>query len=169
MPKHTLIIVRHAKAQDYASGTDDKRALTNAGKVQARKLGIALRSALAGLDDAFISPATRARQTWEALSSGSGVDPATVNIHVEPVIYSASPSQIWDAVRIESTGTTSIVVGHEPTVSELARRLLKEDEDSPVSWGMPTGSAIVISSDRDWNEWHPHCADLEGFEHVSHA
>ncbi|MFZ1381589.1 MAG: histidine phosphatase family protein [Scrofimicrobium sp.] len=168
MTKHTLIVVRHAKAQDYASGTDERRALTNAGKVQAHKLGVALRPFLTSLDDAFVSPAVRAQKTWEGLALGAGIDLESVNVSTEPVIYSMSATTIWDTVRIQSTGMSSIVVGHEPTISELARKLVKKDDDSPIEWGMPTGSAVILSCDRGWSDWTNHCANLEGFEHVPH-
>lgn len=168
MSKHTVIIVRHAKAQNTSPGSDEKRPLSDAGREQARGLGVELKDALAQVSTAFISPAVRAQQTWDSLAKGADLDLSDVEIHSEAAIYSGSPTQIWDAVHLESKGNTSIIVGHEPTISEVARLLLKDDAENPASLGMPTGSAVLVSWNRDWKEWHSHCADLEGFRHVPH-
>ncbi len=169
MSQHTVIIVRHAKAQNYSPGTDDKRELSDAGKVQARQLGAALKGYLGSLDDAFISTAVRAQQTWLELASGANLDTGAVRVHVESVIYSGSPTQIWDSAKFQSSGRTSIIVGHEPTISEVANLLLKQSVDTPGPYGMSTGSAVIVEWDRNWNEWHAHCADLAGFERVEPA
>ncbi len=166
MSTHVVITVRHAKASHHAPGLDKDRPLTDAGVTQARELGKMLANHLQDLDIAFVSPAVRAQQTWENLAAGAGVDP-NVPVSTEPVIYDGSPSQIAEMVLTKSPGTKSIVVGHEPTISTLAYSLVDEG-GSKVEYGVPTGSAAIISADLPWDQWHVHCAKLVDFIHAPH-
>ncbi len=168
MSNHTLVIVRHAKAQQTAAPGDQARQVSNAGLVQAQKLGEQLADTLAHLNTVFVSQAVRAQQTWEAIAAGAGIDPSSVRVRTDEVIYAGKPTAIWESIRLGSQGYTSLVIGHEPTISEVANLLLKEDVESPVANGMPTGSAVILDWGRNWKEWHAHCADLQGFVHVSH-
>lgn len=166
MSQHSVIIVRHCKAQDHAPGADEKRQLTEAGKQQARALGAKMKDALANVDCAFLSPATRAQQTWLELATGAGIDTSEVTVHLEPAIYTGGPTKIIEAVLAGSDGKTSIVVGHEPTISEVANRLLKKEVNSPTAYGMLTGMGVVVECDLDWDQWSPGCANLAGFKWV---
>lgn len=168
MSQHTVVVVRHAKSESLSGGSDETRELTDAGRAQARELGKKLGELLREADTVFVSQAARANQTWEQMAEGAGVDADKVRVRTDKVIYSGDAMQIWEAVRLESTGFTSVVIGHEPTISEVANLLLKEDVDSPVAAGMPTGSAVVVEWGKNWKEWHSHCADLADFVHVDH-
>ncbi len=167
MSEHTLVIVRHAKAQQGVAGPDADRELTDPGLVQAEELGKQLSAVLANVDTVFVSQAARAKQTWEAMAKGAGVS-KDVRVRTEPVIYSGDPMAIWEAVRLGSTGMTSVLIGHEPTISEVVALLLKQDAKNPVASGMPTGSAVTVTWSRNWKEWHSHCATLGDYVHVSH-
>ncbi len=168
MSKHTLVIVRHAKAQQGGAPSDQTRQLSNAGLVQAQKLGAELAETLAHVNTVFVSQALRAQQTWEAMAAGAGIDPSSVRVRTDEVIYSGDPEAIWEDVRLGSGGYTSLLIGHEPTISEVANLVLKEGVDNPVADGMPTGSAVILDWGKNWKEWHAHCADLADYVHVSH-
>ena len=169
MSTHRVVIVRHAKAVSYSPGTDDKRPLADSGRTQAQELGRRLAKVIQAADNVFVSPALRAQETWQNLAKGAGLTEETMpTVQTDEVIYSGSPMEMMEAVRMGSNGTTSILVGHEPTVSSLAVLLTKEGQASEVEMGMPTGSAAVVEWERDWKEWHSHCAILADFVHVRH-
>ncbi|WP_099333138.1 SixA phosphatase family protein [Actinomyces minihominis] len=169
MSTHKVTIARHAKAAAYSPGTDAQRPLTDEGRAQAQELGRRLADSLRSVDTVFVSPAVRAQQTWENMAQGAGLTPEMMpRVQTDEVIYSGSPMQIMEAVRFGSTGTSSLVVGHEPTVSATAVLLVKEGQATEVENGMPTGSAVVVEWDRNWKEWHSHCAAVADFIHVRH-
>ncbi len=168
MSKHTAVFVRHAKAVPNGNGSDQSRSLSESGRQQAEALGEEMAGILADVDTVFMSPALRAKETWEQIAKGAGVDPADIEVKVDEVIYSGGPMQILEMVRLESEGRCSVVVGHEPTISEAARLAFTEGEGEELDRGMPTGSAVVVEASRNWVEWHSHCATMVAYEHVGH-
>lgn len=110
----------------------------------------------AGLEDplaAFISPANRTVQTWQLLSAAAGL-PAEVTDGADQLddIYWGWADEILDTVRgAPSDVRTVVIVGHEPTVTALAAMIAEPGLEVPH--GMPTGSAVVLSANRDWNDW----------------
>lgn len=170
MSKHTVIIARHCKAVATAPGSDEKRPLSASGVAQAKELGRALKALVARVDTVFVSPAVRAQQTWDGIAAGAGLTEETMpRVETLAVIYDGSPTQIWEAVALGSTGHTSMVVGHEPTISSLVVLAVKEGEAAEVEWGMPTGSAAIIEADANWRQWHEHIGSIADFVHVSHG
>ena len=161
MSQHTIVFVRHAKAEAGEAGSDDTRALTGPGRDQAKTLGRDLREYIEAVDTVFVSPAMRASQTWEAMAEGAGIDPKAPHVRTDEVLYTGNAQQIWEAVRLESDGYTSIVVGHEPTLSAAVELVVKEGEADAISAGMPTASAAVVTWGRNWKEWHSHVADFK--------
>ena len=167
MTTHTVILTRHAKAASTAPGTDDKRPLSDLGVAQAKELGVKLSDKIKEVDTVFVSPALRAQQTWDAMAEGAGLAQADMpRVRVDQVLYSGSPEQILQAVRLESTGYSSLVIGHEPTISATAVLMVREGEASEVQWGMPTGSAVILEWSRNWKEWHSHVATITDLVHV---
>ncbi len=169
MSTHTLILVRHAKANHSAEGGDQQRSLSDAGKIQAQKLGESLKAHLEQVDTVLLSPAVRAQETWQEMAQGAGLTEATMpKVKVRDVIYSGSPEQLLETVRLESEKETSLLVGHEPTISGLATQVVKEGGAGEVQTGMPTGSAVFVTASKDWKEWHSHVGTIEDFVHVSY-
>ncbi|MSS83941.1 histidine phosphatase family protein [Actinomycetaceae bacterium WB03_NA08] len=164
MSRHTVIFIRHAKAAQSSATGDSGRALTDEGKEQAQQLGKKLTATLAKVDKIFLSPATRAIETWEQMTQGAGLSTGDLpNPQQDPVIYAGEPHAILDMVRAQGDGETVVVVGHEPTISEVARLSVKDDVEVPA--GIPTASAIIISASHDWKEWHSHVATTAEFIH----
>jgi phosphohistidine phosphatase len=118
-----LTLVRHAHAEwpDY-TGRDFDRPLTPRGLEDALATALAIRSA--GLQPAMLlsSPARRARDTAMILARELGIaEPA---LHFDDELYNAS------VATLRATGTRAagkyrhvLLVGHNPGVSEFARRL----------------------------------------------
>jgi phosphohistidine phosphatase len=122
-------ILRHAKAE--AGGLDDhSRALTGRGRRQAAEVGDYLASApVDGVSvphTVLCSSARRAQQTAELV-----IEHLTgrVNLVVEPALYGADPDAVLEQLRLLDDEVSSVlVVGHNPTLQELAVLLL---DDAP--------------------------------------
>lgn len=167
MPAHIVITTRHAEAASHALGNDSARPLTKDGVAQARALGQRLASALSELDTVFVSPAVRAQETWENMAQGAGLTgTGQPRVCTAEVIYDGSPEQILALILRESTGRSTMVVGHEPTISALAFNLVRPGEAKEIEWGMPTGSSVIVEYDAEWGAWHDGCATLTEFIRV---
>lgn len=122
MVGHTLVVARHAKS-DWSTGLPDiDRPLAARGRRQAPESGRWIADRLADLDVARISPAQRARSTWELIAGELG-DRAPA-AEVEPDLYFADA---MDVVRaLPETAASAIVVGHNPDLEDLVERLTGE-------------------------------------------
>ena len=109
-----LILWRHAEAAD---GTPDHaRKLTAKGVKQAEKIAALLHRHLP--DDAriLVSPTTRTQQTVAALTNHFTLAPA--------IAPGASAQAVLQAARWPDAGGTVLIVGHQPTLGEVAAQLL---------------------------------------------
>jgi phosphohistidine phosphatase len=113
-----LILWRHADAEDGIP--DSARALTDKGRKQSKVIAKWLKARLPADCVILVSPATRARQTAEAL-----------NLAFETVAaldVGTSPSQVLTASGWPRRDGTILVVGHQPTLGQIAARLLSGTE-----------------------------------------
>lgn len=109
-----LILWRHAEAVD---GTPDHaRELTAKGVKQAKKIAAFLHHHLP--DDAriLVSPTIRTQQTIAALT-----DRLTLTPTIAP---GASAQAVLQAARWPEAGGTVLIVGHQPTLGEVAAEML---------------------------------------------
>lgn len=114
-----LILWRHAEAEDTAAN-DLARQLTTKGRKEAQQTAKWLRSRLP--DDAVIlaSPAARTIQTAEALTDQYRV--------VRELAPGAGVDQVLAVAGWpRGVAPTVVVVGHQPTLGEVASRLLNGD------------------------------------------
>jgi phosphohistidine phosphatase len=132
-----LILWRHAEAEEFAA-SDLARQLTTRGRKQAQSVAKWLRARLP--DDALIlaSPAARTIQTVEALTDQYRVvRELAPNASVDDVLSAAG----WP----EGIASTVLIVGHQPTLGEVAARLLSSGQD-PRSWALKKGALVWIAS-----------------------
>ena len=123
-----LVLVRHAEA---APGSPDElRALTDAGRAQARALGERLRAHGLRASAVLSSPLLRAQETAEALGIG---EPVTD----DRLAPGATPQAVRDLV--EEHGGTVVVVGHQPDCGRIAAALSGREEPP-----FPPGGVAVI-------------------------
>lgn len=115
-----LILWRHAEAED--STPDFERKLTSKGLRQAEKTAGFLRQHLPEHARILVSPAVRTQQTAAALTSHFTLAPT--------IAPGASADAVLRAARWPDAGGTVLVVGHQPTLGEVASRLLGCDEYS---------------------------------------
>lgn len=131
-----LILWRHAEAEDTAAN-DLARQLTTKGRKEAQQAAKWLRPRLP--DDAVIlaSPAARTIQTAEALTDQYRV--------VRELAPGASAEQVLAAAGWpRGVAPTIVVVGHQPTLGEIASRLLNGDATRSLS--MKKGAIWWFSS-----------------------
>ncbi len=167
MSKHTLVLVRHCKASMSSAGSDMQRPLSTAGQAQAEELGRQMKDMVRSLSVVLVSPALRARQTWDGIARGAGLTEGSMPlVKVEDKIYEGGAMQIMEVARLGSTGYTSMVIGHEPTISSAVSLIVKDGEDAKVAHGMSTGSAAVVVADKNWHEWHSHVGTMVDLVHV---
>lgn len=115
-----LILWRHAEAADGAP--DDARELTAKGVKQAEKIAAFLHRHLPEHAHILVSPATRAQQTATALTRRFTLAPA--------LAPGASARDVLQAAHWPDANGTVLVVGHQPTLGEVAAQLLGCDEYS---------------------------------------
>ena len=138
-----LILWRHADAED---GTpDSERKLTAKGVKQAARMAKWLRPRLP--EDAVVlaSPAKRAQQTARALTP----DFRTAN----EVGTSAAPQEVLLACGWPGNARTVVVVGHQPTLGEVAAMLLTGTQ---AQWSLKKGAVIWIAHGAGGGLGRPH-------------
>lgn len=109
-----LILWRHAEAEDGIP--DHARKLTTKGVKQAEKIAAFLHRHLPDHTRILVSPAARTQQTVAALTDRFTLAPA--------IAPGASPHAVLQAARWPDAGGTVLVVGHQPTLGEVAAQLL---------------------------------------------
>jgi phosphohistidine phosphatase len=113
-----LVLWRHADAENAGGGPDAERKLTKKGHKQAARGAEWLRERLAGDFRILVSPAVRALETVEPL----GIDAE----ESEEVGLSATVASVLRGAGWPDGGLV-VVVGHQPTLGEVAEHLLGHD------------------------------------------
>lgn len=121
-----LILWRHADAEDPGPRGDLARELTKKGRHQAQAMAEWLRPRLDGEWRVITSPAARAIQT---------VAPLGRDYEVRPRLDPSSSADDYLREAAWPRGVNTIVVGHQPTLGEVAARLLGEVGDIAVKKG----------------------------------
>jgi phosphohistidine phosphatase len=156
--------MRHAKAEQ-SGPSDYERQLSDRGMADAAAAGTWLADRDVVPDQALVSAAVRAQQTWESLADGAGWD---LEGTLEEALYEAGSESALDLVRqTEGPVRTLIVVGHNPTMASLAALLDdgEGDEDAGIEMtvGFPTSGLAVFSYDGDWTDLDEASATLVAF------
>jgi phosphohistidine phosphatase len=151
---HTLVVVRHAKAEPYAD-TDYDRRLTRRGHTEAASAAEFLASTGLRPDTALVSAAVRAVETWGHLREATG----SAEADPSEEFYSASADEVLDAVRkLPETAASAVYVGHNPAAGSFAYSLNDGEGDPAVVRGLlegfPTAAVAVFRLPGSW-------ADLE--------
>jgi phosphohistidine phosphatase len=141
---HTLVLLRHSKSDWSGDEADIDRPLAKRGRRQAAEAGRWLATHVERIDLAVVSPANRARTTWDLVSAELGDPPETRH---EDGAYSASTDDLLDIVRGlgEELGTV-VLVGHNPGLEGLAETLVGDEVP------LPTSALAVIELDGPWQK-----------------
>jgi phosphohistidine phosphatase len=129
----TLLLLRHAKADNAAPGSSDiNRTLNERGKKEAQAIGTFIRKQNLTVELVLCSPAVRARETLEFVLSAAEV---TANVRHDQRIYEAGPHQLLEVIsEVDEHKSAVLLVGHNPGMEELLRELTGREE--PLSTGM---------------------------------
>ncbi|WP_426515615.1 SixA phosphatase family protein [Diaminobutyricibacter sp. McL0618] len=123
--ERTLILLRHAKSDWSGSEADIDRPLAERGRAQAPLAGRWLASNAGRIDLAIVSPAQRARETWEFVSAEVAAAPPA---RIDDRVYAAPADRLLDVVRgVPDDVHTVIMVGHNPGMEQFASLLAGED------------------------------------------
>lgn len=114
-----LILWRHAEAHVQREGQSDlERALTPKGERQAQRMAEWLNQRLAHSTRILVSPALRAQQTAKALDRHFKT--------VQVIAPDASVTALLSVARWPEASEPVLVVGHQPTLGQVAALLLGE-------------------------------------------
>lgn len=147
----TLILLRHAKSA-YPEGVEDHdRPLSERGHRDAGRAGELL-AAGHRFDQALVSSARRAQQTWSHVAAFfPDVEP-----QVHDDLYLASRDELLARVQgLPDEARSVVVVGHNEGLEQLASVL------SQVPTVLKTATVAVLSSAEPWHRWQPGSAALD--------
>lgn len=150
MTARTLVLLRHAKAEHPEEGSDFDRRLTTKGEADAAAAGAWLAAQQIRPDLVFCSPAVRTRQTWEAFAA-----PAP-DVRYEQSLYEGGRTEVFDLLRtVPDSVHTVLVVGHNPTVSEVSLLLIPDAQWDDQQISLKTAGLAVHRTDASWSTTEP--------------
>lgn len=140
------MLIRHAKSDWSGEEPDDRRPLAPRGRRQAPETGAWI-AAHVSLDLAVVSPALRARATWDLVAAELPVVPPVV---VDDRVYAAWGRDLLEVVRgLPDDAGAVALVGHNPGLEDLAEHLTGR-----AVW-MPTSSVAVLDLPGAWVDAGP--------------
>jgi len=148
----TLVLMRHAKAEEGPGKADHDRELADRGRRDARAAGMWLHRQGLVPDLVICSTAQRTRQTWEEACRGGA---QSEFVEFRRSVYLGGSEQTLETVREDGGDTTTLlVVGHNPTMAQLTS-LLTDGEGSreaheALGRGFVTSGIAVLRYAGDW-------------------
>jgi len=136
-----LILWRHAEAEDAVGGDDMGRALTKHGRKQAERVGEWLAKRLSDEWLVLSSPAKRAVQTAKGLERAFEERAA-----LGP---DAAPKAVLAEAGWPRSERPVVIVGHQPTLGEVAAALLGAEEGLAIRkgaawWFTAKGGSVLL-------------------------
>lgn len=128
----TLLVLRHGKSDWRADfGLDAERPLAKRGRRAAKLIGRHLHDTGPEPTLALTSPAVRARETLERVLSAADCD---CPVRVVRSFYGHGTSAVLDELRgVDGSPETILIVGHEPTWSDLIAELTNVEVEFPTA------------------------------------
>lgn len=148
--KYVLLLMRHAKAEAPQMGDDWGRGLTDKGLKQAKIMAKGLESLKLVPDYIVCSSANRTEQTLKRMLKRFGDSPV---VESRKSLYDGGMQSVMDELQaVRGDVHTTMIVGHEPTMSMAAQWLSSPDSDPDVlgvmRLGLANASIVVLASDR---------------------
>jgi phosphohistidine phosphatase len=147
MQTRTLLLLRHAEAEQDAAGGDRERTLTERGERDAAAVGDLIAD-LTGCPDAIVaSDAVRARQTTEIVAEHAGFEGSP---EFESRIYEAEVETLLDVVRdLPDAAQCVLLIGHAPGLNELTASLSEAEAEVDLP---PAGLVHLALPAERWDE-----------------
>lgn len=157
MTLRSLVLLRHAKAETPQGMADEDRPLSARGQADALAAGGWLASRQVP-ELVLCSPAKRTRQTWHAIATSLPADAAPA-VRYERALYLGDPGSLLALVQeIEDQVTRLLLIGHNPSLSQLAFAL---DPDGGLdSDGLHTCGLTVHEVAGPWSACGPRHAPV---------
>jgi phosphohistidine phosphatase len=159
MTERTLVLLRHAKAETPGDELDFDRKLTTKGETDADAAGAWLADQRLRPDLVLCSPAARTRQTWhdaavalEQAHPGNG----SPEVRYEKGLYFGGRTEVFDLLKVVPDAVrTVLVVGHNPTMSEVSILLVPDDQYDGQEVELRTAGLAVHRADGSWSATEP--------------
>jgi phosphohistidine phosphatase len=161
-----LMLLRHASSKKADLGMPDlDRALNARGRKDAAKIGAYMAHHALLPDRVVVSPARRARETWEYVSTAFSALPP---VDYDDRLYEGGPDAILAVIKETDPSIRSLlIIGHNPGLHETARLLIAAGDVEPrerLNEALPTaGLAIIDFPVDDWRKVRPHHGRLKVF------
>ena len=142
----TLLLLRHAKSSwDDTSLPDFERPLNERGRRAAPVIGEFMCKQRLFPDLVISSPAKRARETIALVLDAAGI---RTEVRYDASIYEASVEHLVEIIaQIEDDKTGAMLVGHNPGMENLLKRLTGKSDHMPTA-----ALARIILDTNSWNE-----------------
>jgi len=148
----TLVLLRHSKAAHPEGVPDADRSLTPRGHADAGAAGAWLAAHGLVPDLVLCSPSRRTRETWHAVAMSLGPEATGVTAAYDPALYAAGDARdLLDLLTATDPAVrVLLVIGHNPTLSELSALL-----DAAADDGLRTSGVAVHEVPGEWAELAP--------------
>lgn len=150
-----LMLLRHAKTEvDSASGRDIDRSLDERGLAEAAEIGAWLATQEMRPSRVLVSPAMRARQTWDIVAKALPEKPDARELDE---LYAASLERLLAAIHDNGgDAATLMLVAHNPGLHELSLGLCEistSEAARALQGNLPTSGVAIIDFDiSDWRD-----------------
>ena len=158
MTVRTLVLLRHAKAETPGELPDFERRLTEKGDADADAAGSWLADERLRPNLVLCSSARRTRQTWQGVSVAlKQADPDSLSpeVHYEQRLYDGGRTEVIDLLRaVPESVRTVLIIGHNPTMSDVSILLRPYDEEGEVA-ALRTAGMAVHRAEGPWSRTEP--------------
>jgi phosphohistidine phosphatase len=154
--------MRHAKSDYPADATDHARPLAPRGIRESALAGEWIRANAPSVDAVLCSTATRTRETL----ANTRID---APVEFVDALYESSAGTVIDVINeVGPDVATLLVIGHEPTMSQLALGLADPQTSDgkaaeQISTKYPTSAIAVLRLDEPWESLALRSATLVAF------
>lgn len=161
----TLVLLRHAKAEHPDEGSDFDRRLTTRGTADAAAAGAYLAATQIHPDLVLCSPAARTRETWSGVAQALG----SPEVRYEQSLYEAGGTEVFDLLRtVPEAVQTVLLIGHNPTVSEVSLLLIPDSEWDGQQIALKTSGMAIHTTEALWSATEPGSMHLQS-RHTARA
>lgn len=161
---YRLLLLRHAKAMWAKPGMKDyDRPLDVEGQSSLDRLAKAIEKSAILPDRIVLSGSCRTKETAFGLIRRLGAKIETV---IDDTIYSGSPSDYLQSIRIHGNVKTFMLVGHNPSIEDLALALCNNGQErdfARLRAGFPTAAIATIAFEKPLYELSQTTGVLESF------